>query len=112
MSKIAKLPRRSIGRHKLSSATNCVSKDAYQPIRSDRRVACTAVHGAKKYENTDINGKNKKSCLPCDTYPRVPFESLQVSAGTGEVPGAGGAQRVWSVLSKSHSQNVHRTKQK
>eukprot|EP00978_Attheya_sp_CCMP212_P025199 scaffold80681_cov37-Attheya_sp.AAC.1 len=72
-----------------------------------------AVHGAKKYkENADVNDKNIKSYLPCDNYPRVPFESLQVRAGTGEVSGDGGAQRVRSVLSKSHAQSVHGTKKK
>eukprot|EP00978_Attheya_sp_CCMP212_P032245 scaffold124949_cov31-Attheya_sp.AAC.1 len=70
------------------------------------------VHGAKKYENADINDKNKKICLPCDNYPRVPFESSRVSTGTGEVSGARGDQRVRSGLSKSHAQSIHGTKKK
>eukprot|EP00978_Attheya_sp_CCMP212_P023076 scaffold69917_cov59-Attheya_sp.AAC.1 len=77
-----------------------------------RARPCTAVHGAKKYENADINDKNKNSYLPYHNYPRVPFESSRVNAGTGEVSGAGGAQRVRSVLSKSHAQRIHGTKKK
>jgi len=64
-------------------------------------------HGAKKYENADINDKTKKSYLPYDSYHRVPFESSRVNSGTGEVSAAGGAQRVRSVLSKSHAQSMH-----
>jgi hypothetical protein len=70
-------------------------------------ITGSCVHGAKKYENADINDKTKKSYLPYDSYHRVPFESSRVHSGTGEVAAAGGAQRVRSVLSKSHAQSMH-----
>jgi hypothetical protein len=41
-------------------------------------VACTAMHGAKKYKNDDINNKNKKSYVPYENYPKVRFERGQV----------------------------------
>jgi hypothetical protein len=50
-------------------------------------VACTAVHRAKKYENSNINDINNKSYLPSSNYPRVLFKTSRVSAGADEVSG-------------------------
>jgi hypothetical protein len=63
----------------------------------------SSVHGSKKYENADINDKNKKISLPYDSYPRVPFKASRMNAAMGEVPGARDAQRVRPLLSKSHA---------
>eukprot|EP00978_Attheya_sp_CCMP212_P012619 scaffold31556_cov62-Attheya_sp.AAC.1 len=60
-----------------------------------------AVHRAKKYQNADINDKNKKRYLPSGTYQRILFETSRVNAGTGEVSWARGDQRVQPLLSKS-----------
>jgi hypothetical protein len=43
--------------------------------RKNRAIAHFPAHEAKKYENADINNKNKKSYLSYDKYPSLPFES-------------------------------------
>eukprot|EP00978_Attheya_sp_CCMP212_P043745 scaffold290802_cov48-Attheya_sp.AAC.1 len=65
-------------------------------------IAFTAVHGAKKYENANINDNNNKSYLASSSYHRVLIETLRVSAGAGDVSGTRDTQRERLRLSKPH----------
>eukprot|EP00978_Attheya_sp_CCMP212_P004561 scaffold9969_cov38-Attheya_sp.AAC.1 len=88
MLKITKLPsNNSIGSHKLASIITMWNSRGGQPRSLE--VASRALHGAKKYENADINDINNKSYLPSGNYPRVPFETSRVSAGAPAFRGEG-----------------------
>eukprot|EP00978_Attheya_sp_CCMP212_P016659 scaffold43889_cov38-Attheya_sp.AAC.1 len=89
MLKIAKLPSHSYRQPQVFLGHN----QAGEPRSLE--IACTAVHGAKKNKNTDINNNNNKSYLPSSSYHSVLIKTSRVSAGAGDVLGARDAQREW-----------------